>query len=245
MSKKSAPASPKKRDRSKDKKRDRSKPTASKKSGGWEHKGGGLHPEGGPVIQKKLPVPLNFEELQAKNHEHGVLDDQIEASEKKIKDFAKEERTKIKAERLKRRAISRDLGLDPPSETRDVDCQEIPDYNRGKVHTIRLDTGEVVEGSMRDMSFAERQTKMKGIADAPAAAKPATSTSVKAIAEAPAQVGDCECIAFEASDEEGMTCTCEHELSEHGKIPKFPGSTACRHKDEAEDVDTDDESAAG
>ncbi len=105
------------------------------------------------VYEKPLAVPLTAEERAARSLSYAQLREEIAAKntaeQARRKDF-KEEIAELETEArsLRRVAVS-------GSEKRQVACEDVADFRRGVVETIRNDTGAIV--AVRDLEDPERQ----------------------------------------------------------------------------------------
>jgi hypothetical protein len=119
---------------------------------------------------ESLPCPLSDKDLAKKADELAQTIAIIEGEEDQKADDACRHRDILKALRETERRLARVLRI--RTEDRDVEVEEIADYEHGRFYTRRLDTGETIHA--RDMTDSERQqpldlqltTAEKGVAPA-------------------------------------------------------------------------------
>lgn len=105
------------------------------------------------VYEKPLPVPLTADERAARSLSYAQIREEIDALNKAEQERRKAFKEQIaeletEARSLRRVAVS-------GSEKRQVACEDVADFRRGVVETIRNDTGAIV--AVRDLEDPERQ----------------------------------------------------------------------------------------
>ena len=111
-------------------------------------------------LTMRLPVRLTTSELTLRGNEHRMTLDRLDSLEARLK--ATREEIKFATEHANFRERELRNILNTSSETRDVECEESPDYNDRQWLTRRLDTFERVQS--RPMSEKELQIQIKDFA---------------------------------------------------------------------------------
>jgi len=127
-------------------------------------------------VTKNLKVDLTRDELMQAGDE--LANSNLEGArlESDLKGVKAEYKGKL--EEVVGRCKKLTTMISTKSEYRDVECEEVKDYKKGRVHVMRLDTRRIIED--RPMSEAEKQMEIKLSPEPETKTKPADTTDTGA-----------------------------------------------------------------
>jgi hypothetical protein len=110
-----------------------------------------------PIYKRSLPCKLTPEEKMQRVEQFAIESERMAQVEIEHRRAKQEFKDKILEHGHAINGLS--AAIRSGQELRPVDCEEVPDYQRGMWDLLRLDTGEFVES--RGMSDAERQRDIR------------------------------------------------------------------------------------
>lgn len=143
-------------------------------------------------FHQPLATTLTPEEVKARAEESATLDGEIEKAKTELKAITHDRKAEISDRESRRKQLQKEVR--EKTTIRSVECEERKDFGTGYLSVHRLDTGEEVQGSRRELSGEERQRGL-GLDD-----PPRSLAAEKALDEEGAKIEEAEGAAAAADE---------------------------------------------